>query len=81
MIFQERGISVKEHTRRTGLREVTYPANEPPTQTIHAGVKAGALPALDFFCVDPVSLVSLEGSGLLRMEKWGKSCLRGAYRS
>jgi len=62
--------------------QVTYPANEPPTQAIHADVKAGALPAtLDFFGADPESFFSLGGSGLLKIAKCGRSCLRDAYRS
>lgn len=52
------------------MNEATYPASEPPTQAIHAGVNAGALPAaLDFFCTDLASLSSFGGSGLLRMAK------------
>ena len=68
--------------RYAGPSRVTYPANEPPTQAIHAGVKAGAVPAaLGFFGPDSESPCSLGGSGLLRIAICGKSCLRGAYRS
>lgn len=73
---------MKEHVGGICPREVTYPANEPPTQAIHAGVKAGALPAMvGFFCEDSESFFPLGGLGLLRIAKWDESCLRGAYRS
>lgn len=55
--------------RITGLEneadDHAYPANEPPTQAIVAGVKAGAFPALVLPCGPDGGV----GEGLFRMAK------------
>lgn len=57
---------------------VTYPANDPPTQAIDAGVNAGALPAFAAARGDADDADGCDGAGLLRIAMCGMSGRRAA---
>lgn len=52
--------------------KLTYPAKDPPTHDIVAGVNAGAFPAFE---------MGGGGDGLFNMVKYGSNGHNGAYRS
>jgi len=54
-----------DHKTRTGACDQAYPANEPPTHAMVAGVNAGAFPAL----VLPRAPDGGVGEGLFRMAR------------